>query len=277
MQRLNLNFAPGNGFACLSELTGHNELAVADTGAADAIRLVDGVLVATADGGIEPGSAARLTAGDRDRLLAAIYAGTYGARVPATLDCDHCGARFDIDFSLEQLLSHQLRPSSEDLAPEVSEAPPLPLGDGTFQLADGTRFRLPTGEDECAVLGLPPEQAQRMVLKRCLIEAGAGGEVDDERSGAVQAAMEALAPVLDLELDARCSECGEWQVVHFDIQHYLLSALQQERGQLAHEIHRLASAYGWSLSEILGLPRSQRRSLVALIEAERAPVRRELT
>ncbi len=78
----------------------------------------------------------------------------------------------------------------------------------------------------------------------------------------VQETLEAIAPTLDIELDTVCAECGTHHPAHFDIQYYLLSALQQDRPTLNHEIHLLASTYGWSLNEILGLPRSQRRSLV---------------
>lgn len=143
------------------------------------------------------------------------------------------------------------------------------LADGHFQLQDGRRFRLPTGEDEYTVLSLPPAEAEEGLLQRCLIEEGDVSEGADSNL-TVQAAMETLAPLVDLDLDARCPECGTEQSVHFDIQHYLLSALCQERHQLAVEVHRLASVYGWNLNEILDLSRSQRRALVELIESERS-------
>jgi hypothetical protein len=43
-----------------------------------------------------------------------------------------------------------------------------------------------------------------------------------------------------------------------------------DRRQLVQEIHLLASAYGWSLSEILNLTRGQRRAFVALVDADDA-------
>ena len=82
--------------------------------------------------------------------------------------------------------------------------------------------------------------------------------------------METIAPLVDLELDAQCPECGESQQVYFDLQYYLLSAIGRGRAQLMREIHTLASAYGWSLSDILGLPRSQRRILAGLVDEESA-------
>lgn len=269
MQKVRLNFTPQSDWACLREISGREETAVAGTGTVDAIQLVDGVLVAVHNGELEPGRAAQLTAADRDRLLAAIYTAAFGARVAGTLCCRRCGELFDIDFSLEELTAHLWENDREPASKGLDE-PLEPLPDGLYALPDGTRFRLPTGEDECAVLGLPPVQARQALLTRCLTDGSTHLEPEDELSQAVQAAMTSLAPTLDLELDAACSECGELQPVHFDIQHYLLTSLLQERSQLAQEIHRLASAYGWSLNEILSLPRSRRRSLVDLIEAERS-------
>ena len=80
--------------------------------------------------------------------------------------------------------------------------------------------------------------------------------------------MEALAPVLDVDLDAHCPACNNDQAFHFDMEYYLLGALQQERNQVALEVHRLARAYGWRLKEILELPRSMRKTYVSLVESE---------
>jgi hypothetical protein len=48
----------------------------------------------------------------------------------------------------------------------------------------------------------------------------------------------------------------------------MASAFRRERPLLDREMHRLAVAYRWSLDDILSLPRTQRRSLVSLAEAE---------
>lgn len=266
MDQVRLHFVPGGGWACLREISGVEEQAVEGAATVDAIRLLNGLLVATA-GALDPGSASMLTAADRDRLLAAVYLRTYGPRVDGTVRCLRCEAPFDLDFSLAELqaMMRAAGKAAEGQAGSTPETGPDPLPDGNFRLASGRRFRLPTGEDECRVAGLPPEEAEEALLRRCLMGDGSGADGEAEE---VEAAMEAAAPILDLDLDARCPECGAEQRVHFDLQHYLLKALYSERSQLAWEIHRLAAAYGWSLSEILGLPRSQRRSLVNLAEAE---------
>lgn len=251
-----LDFVPGSTWASLRELCGHDEQLAGEAGAVEAIRLLDRLLVATSGTDMGPGKAGVLTAADRDRLLAAIYIHTYGSRIAGTIHCNNCDAPFDIDFSLEELLSHIYDGTNQTNVEKEH--------DGAFRRPDGSRFRLPTGEDECAVLGISPEEAENELLRRCALEGDPTGDTES-----LQRTMKDLAPLLDLDLEARCPECNTQQMVHFDIQHYLFSALIQEQKQLALEVHRLAKAYGWSLNEILQLPRSSRRTYVALVESER--------
>lgn len=268
MDQVRLNFTPGGGWACLREISGLEEQAVTDTTTLDAIQLLNRLLMPM-PGAVEPGNAARLTAPDRDCLLARTYIRTYGPRIKATLHCQECGERFDIRFSLEPILASLEAIAAARQQETGSGDMPVPLADGSFRLLDGRRFRLPTGEDECAILGLPPEEGEEILLARCLVEDDEADPQAPLDSEAIQAAMEALGPAIDLDVDAWCSECGAYQAVHFDLQHYLLTALRQEQAQLALDIHWLASTYGWGLNEILGLPRSQRRRLVGLIESQR--------
>lgn len=249
-----LGLVPGGARAGLREICGCDEESVQGTDTITAIQLLDRLLLDLPGIHFGPGAAALLSPSDRDRLLAALYVLIYGPRVESTVRCAQCGDPFDLDFSLQELLA-SVGPAETT---GVAGGP-----DGLFVLPDGRRFRLPTGEDEYAVGHLSPDEAERQLLARCMVEGDptVAPEV-------VQTAMREVAPLLDLELEAHCPECGAIQSIHFDIQAYLLSALRSERGQLAREVHRLATAYGWSLTDIMGLSRSQRRSYVALIEAD---------
>ena len=64
------------------------------------------------------------------------------------------------------------------------------------------------------------------------------------------------------------------QPVRFDMRSFLYGALSHEKQFLLYEVHRIALAYRWSHDEILSLSRNDRRSLVRLIESERATRRR---
>ena len=252
---LELSFVPGIRWAKLHELRGSDEQMVDGSDTGVAIRLLDRLICESPGPVLKPGRATTLAAADRDRLLAAIYRYTYGTRIAGTVTCRSCGKSFDLDFDLLELQAA--------LQPAETPAPVQDNGHIVFALADGRRFRLPTGEDEMAVWHLSADAALAELLRRCVLEGDPS--VDPEP---IQATMKAVAPLMDADLDGHCPECGENQAIHFDIQSYLLSALQAEQPRLIREIHRLATAYGWTLSEILTLTRSQRQAYVKLIEAE---------
>jgi hypothetical protein len=258
--QVRLNSLHGPEWVLLREITGVEEQSVASTSTHDAIQLLDALVVSDHEGALQHGEVAKLTPWDREQLLATVYIRTYGAKIESTIKCRQCGENFDMDFGVDELLA-SLSPCSHEVLGVSIEA------DGIYRLGDGISFRLPTGEDECAVIGLTPQEARAVLLERC-VQSTTEHEDFSKYSDLIQTTMEALSPLVDIELDAMCPECGHGQSVHFDLQHYLLSAFQGERKRLMQEIHALASNYGWSLSEILGLPRSQRRTLAGLVELD---------
>lgn len=255
-----LDFHPQVNWVGVRELCGRDEQAVAGTGTISAVQLIDSVLVAVPDR-VQPPSAIKMVAADRDKVLAALYARAYGPIIETTVRCTRCGLPFDLDFSLKELQA-SLTVDGRGQGAARQE-------DGTFLLPSGHRFRLPTGEDELTVIGLSSADGAKVLLGRCLLE----GDPESSEEP-VQTAMADVAPIFEVELAARCPECGADERIHFDIQSFLLTALEREKSRLAWEVHRLASAYGWSLGEILSLSRSLRRIYVGLVEREMVSRRR---
>jgi len=248
-----LRFAGPERSARLRELTGRDEYAVLGTNTANAIELLSALLENESAGETKL-KATDLVAADRDRLLAAVYKRAYGDRIESTLTCAQCGEPFDLFFSLERLIETVNKPTPQ----EEWRA----LGDGRFETSDGLSFRLPTGTDELALTGLSAPEMEALLLDRCLEGEGIG------RRRLLEELLEKVAPLLDLELIAKCAECGHVHTIHFDIQTYVLGALLAERRRLLAEINRIARSYSWSLDEILSLRRSDRRRFVELIENE---------
>lgn len=233
--------------ARLREPRGEDELAVdgVDTRAAVALlgRLVDAPPAA------QP--VAELSASDRDALLAALHRQLWGDRIVSSLRCPACEAWYDLSFELSGLQRH--------LAQQV--APHTLTALRCMQTADGLTWRLPSAveEDEAAALGV--EAGAALLATHC---------VDDGDDQQAASALEALAPLIDVDLDAPCIECGQSQQVRFDIQSFTLQRLLDEREALLAELHAIAAGYGWSLGEILGLSRSLRRSLAQRLSGEAA-------
>jgi hypothetical protein len=231
----------------LRELNGSDEQQVDGEHTAAALRLIERVVE----------NARTLNASARDRLLAGLYRLTFGDRVETTVKCGACGSPYDLGFSLEQLMASVSRTAVPGLVAHP---------DGSYSLAGGGRFRLPAAADELAVSSLRLDQAEAGLRARCTLEPGDAEAIDD--------AMQSIAPILSLRIAAGCPECGAAQQFEFDVQRFLLSRIRKERPGRQREVHRLASAYGWGLTEILNLPRSERRAFCELVENEREGQRR---
>jgi len=244
-----LQLTPGAEGVYLRGLCRADEMKVENTDTKNLITLLESLLQPAITGNNV--QAAKIVTADRDRLLAALYISLYGAKVESTVNCEECRQKFDLDFSLNEIIRHY-QPSAASVS-----------NDGKYQIEPGICFRLPTGEDEILISGFSGVEAERRLFERCLLNGNP--ETDNEK---VQSKMAELAPVLSMNMQAICPECSHEQQVQFDIQSFFLTKLKQERPALIREIHSIASQYHWSQQEILDLPRNLRKQYAALIQSE---------
>ncbi|MEV0319761.1 hypothetical protein ACIBKX_16680 [Streptomyces sp. NPDC050658] len=166
-----------------------------------------------------------------DRLLLALHRELTGRDVEPVLTCV-CG-----EFSTVRL--------GPDSVP-----PPRPR---TAVLGGAGGLRQPTYGD---LLDLPGDASgDAELLRRCTVgtperppSAGDFDTIDDSLAGPL---------VFD------CPACGAEVSYPLDVQTLVLRGLLTLLDELDHDVHVLASAYGWSLAAIESLPRDRRRRLVA--------------
>jgi hypothetical protein len=242
-------------FVCLRELCGHDEL-WDDT----AIGLIDRLLVDRPGAAFGAGDARKLSLSDADRVLAAIYRSLYGDEIECHVVCTACRRAYAMGFTLTELW-HSVGARDADDEPLQDH---LTAGDdeGSFCFRS-LRFRLPTAADLEAVAGLEPDARTHALRSRCVLDDDAA--VDEALLDRVLALA---GPVLDTEVESRCSECGTDQQVAFRLDEFLLSALRRELPLLTREVHELARAYRWSRHEILDMTRRERRQHAGLILAD---------
>jgi hypothetical protein len=228
----------------LRELYGHAELAADDSGTRAALNLLNKLIVRESEDG-PPLMAEKIAVADRDFLLSRIYKSTYGPKIESTMNCNACSSKFDLSFFLDDLMSHE----------SLAAFPTDQDSEGYYLLNEKLKFRLPNGEDEIAVCGLPIKEAEASIIRRCIPE-----QISNEERNEIQELMEQAAPFLFMDLAAICPECGHQQSMLFDMQSFLLAKIRQEKKRLAFEVHCIASTYHWSQQEILNIPRTLRKT-----------------
>lgn len=238
----------------MRETRGRDEILAAEGETADLLRQL---LVPMAIGDLAPEHVLEVTASDRDRIVALLYADALGDAVECRSGCERCSEPFEVELSIRNLCERVY----------TVERDPRPANErGEYTTAAGSRFRLPTIGDLAALAGLPRERLAAALAERCVLHASADDDVEE--------LIAATGPLLDLDLSATCPTCEAPQSVRFEIQRFFQSSMARERRWLTREVHRIAVAYSWRLTEILDLPRSVRREHVALIEAEGVGARR---
>ena len=245
----------------LRPLSGHDEAFVSGNSSIEATQFLDRLLVSTDGNGVSAGTAKKLTICDQDRIFSALYLKNFGDQIESNITCQSCGQPFELSFSLSKLIASLDRVTTTKATGPDQE--------GIYTLTDGRKFRLPTVGDRNSLMGLTPEQAMTRLLELCVVEGDPTQNAEE-----LEAAMEEVGALLDLDLDASCPECGNAQKARFDIQSYLFKVLSYEQRFLSREIHVIARTYGWGYQEILNLTRQERRTFVRLIEAEPALGRR---
>lgn len=233
----------------LRPMTGADELSITSSDPSSVMRKL-ACLATDLDG--EPINLDDLTISQTDRLLAVIYNLLYGDCAECQVNCRSCGERFEFSLSLSDLIAAQ-----------DAERPGPAEPDGAWKIPDGRRVRAPRISDLEAATD-PASLLFRLVVS---------GDPAANPS-AVTDFLEKAAPVLSLDLDAGCPECGIDETVRFDLARYLTKRLIAERPFLIRETHLIASLYGWSYSDIMSLARADRRAYAGLIEAERSKIRR---
>ena len=239
-ERVTLRHAAATPLAAfLREPRGDDELALGGVDTRAAVQLLDRLALQP------PCPSAQLSAGDRDQLLAALHRALWSDRIVSTLSCPACGAAYDVSFELSAL-QRSLAEQSEPATVEAARA---------LRTTAGERFELSAVDrEEAAALRGPSAGA-------AWLAAAVTGAADADPD-AVGPRLDAVAPIIDVDLDTRCAECEHPQLARFDLQGFVLQRLLDERDGVLDDLHALAAGYGWSLPDILALPRSLRRSLV---------------
>lgn len=129
-------------------------------------------------------------------------------------------------------------------------------------------LRRPTGDDLRRWRAARP--ASRAEAVRAMLDALVlSGRLGAEDEARVAESISAIDPLVAFTVSCRCPACGAAADVPIDLEALALARLASRQRALLHEVHRLASSYGWTESEVLAVPPARRTRYLELIEAER--------
>ena len=128
-------------------------------------------------------------------------------------------------------------------------------------------IRRPTGRDLRRWHDLEPG-SRADALRAMLDSLVLAGPVMPGDEAAISASISAIDPLVDFGVSCRCPACGAPNEVAIDLEVTALERLARRQAALLLEVHRFASAYGWTESEVLAVPPSRRARYLRLIEDE---------
>jgi len=200
-----------------------------------------------------------MSATDVDAALLHLRQVVFGDAIRAGVTCPgaQCRKPIDIGFGISSYLQHHAPRPPRGVEP-AQEA-------GWMRLCGAdVSFRLPSAGDQAAaaLTGDP----RRELIARCVRPAG----IRAAALRRVENAMEAMAPNLARNLDARCPECGAAVQVYFDPRRFCLTELREHAAFIYEDTHLLAQHYHWPESDILALPRDRRIRYVEIVRAARS-------
>jgi len=209
---------------------------------------------------------ARLSIGQRDSCLLCLRELTFGSQLKGLADCPICHERLELAFDTQNLYDPTLPLlHTETIEPVKTEA--------SFHMdAYEVAYRFLTSADLVAL----PEQAdatttRQFLLDTCLISVHKDGvlvnrsDLPSNLPSVLMEKMEQADPLANLTLVANCPACGHrWQIL-FDIVSYFWSEIHAWAIRLLHEVHTLASAYGWREADILTMSAWRRQQYIEMI------------
>lgn len=203
------------------------------------------------------------TLGERNALLLTLHARLFGQRIDLLSHCPACGAAAEFTSECDAL-AEGLRPAQELILPLLLETHGYVID-----------FRLPVSDD--IALATRAGAADRddafamHLLRRCVLacrsESGpvAVDALPDAVLDAVSQRMERLDPGASVSFDLACPACAvRWQAP-LDVGDMLWQKTRAAAERLLLDVDALASAYGWTETEVLALNPMRRAAYLQLV------------
>jgi len=191
--------------------------------------------------------------GRRNRALAKIRCDCFGPNLKGWLACPHCGEKLEFQMNAQSLIQND---------PEKRDDSGVPLN------INGLTFRLPTSRDlALAAKESDPAKGAARIAESCRKGPPATRDWSTDELSAIGESMALADPLAETRLAFRCPGCEEEWEETLDISSFCWTEIEARARRILMAIHTLASAYGWSESEILSLSETRRAWYLEMAQA----------
>jgi hypothetical protein len=199
---------------------------------------------------------ARLSVGRRDGCLLQLRQRLFGYELCIVTSCPACGTQLQSSLGVDAIVSQD----------EKETCSAYDCGVDGYRVS----FRLPNSRDIMA-LNVQPDQAPRVLLDRCVIEARdpagdcvGGGGLPEPVIVTIAARMAELDPLADVRLRLTCPDCRHGWEALFDIASFLWREIHGWAQRTLRDVHALAATYGWREEDVLRLSPTRRQIYLEL-------------
>jgi hypothetical protein len=219
--------------------------------------------------------------GRRNKALVDLRCGCFGQSLQGWIACARCGEK--LEFEMDGRVIAVAGPHEDGSSRSEDMAAPIVVERGTFRLptsrdlagaAQETAPRLAAIRivESCRIA--PPQSAQKRSAHDLIERGDRNIEVSDSRSEWSDDELEEIGermaqadPLAETRLTLHCPNCeNDWEET-LDIVSFLWAEIEARARRLLVEIHTLASAYGWSETEILSLSENRRARYVEMVQS----------
>jgi hypothetical protein len=192
---------------------------------------------------------ADLPIGERDARLLRLRAMLFGDAISGVSDCSSCGTRVEVNLYGSELTARPGDPSALVFTHEGQ----------TVSLR-----QLTTADLRRVAMHPRPERLLDLAVASC-----EGGDISDSADwlAEVSSRLERADPRANIEFVLRCPACGSSWTSRFDVVSFLWRELDSWVSRCLRNVHDLASAYGWTESEIFSLSPLRMRRYLELIRS----------